>query len=70
MMNAEQLSRVGEKLVKRCASRSPWKWGITVLLEGKFFGENTLGKTRFYAFGTVESGSMETDAPKRYPMRK
>jgi hypothetical protein len=39
-------------------------------LEGKFFGENTLGKTRFYAFGAVESISIEADAPKRYPMRK
>ena len=25
MMNAEQLSRVGEKLVKRCGSRDPLK---------------------------------------------
>ncbi|MDR3930897.1 MAG: hypothetical protein Q3Y27_08510, partial [Clostridia bacterium] len=34
-------------------------------LEGKFFGENTLGKTRFYAFGAVESSSMEAAAPMR-----
>ena len=25
MMNAEQLSRVGEKLVKRCGSREPFE---------------------------------------------
>jgi len=25
MMNAEQLSRVGEKLVKRCGSRDPFE---------------------------------------------
>ena len=36
MMNAEQLSRVGEKLVKRCGSRDPFDiarpLGINVML--------------------------------------
>ena len=36
MMNAEQLSRVGEKLVKRCGSRDPFEiarqLGINVML--------------------------------------
>ena len=36
MMNAEQLSRVGEKLVKRCGSRDPFEiarqLGIKVML--------------------------------------
>ena len=36
MMNAEQLSRVGEKLVKRCGSRDPFEiarqLGIDVML--------------------------------------
>jgi hypothetical protein len=34
-------------------------------LEGKFFGENALEKARFYAFGAVESSSMEAAAPMR-----
>ena len=28
MMNAEQLSRVGEKLVKRCGSRDPFEGSL------------------------------------------
>ena len=40
-MNAEQLSRVGEKLVKRCGSRDPFEiarqLGINVMLLRKFW---------------------------------
>ena len=46
MMNAEQLSRVGEKLVKRCGSRDPFEiarqLGINVMRNRFIFLNNSL----------------------------
>jgi len=37
-MNAEQLSRVGEKLVKRCGSRDPFEIARQLGINGVNFG--------------------------------
>ena len=70
MMNAEQLSRVGEKLVKRCGSRDPFEiarqLGINVMICEMYYPQSALSLRAPYRQCDVhrhQSGCTEGSTP-------